>query len=108
MILDKFRLDGKAALVTGAGTGLGAAMALGLAEAGADVAALGRRENLVEETARRIEDLGRRALAVGADVTEADEVARAVERTEEALGGVDVLVNGAGVINTDPSVDVSS
>ena len=107
LILDKFRLDGKAALVTGAGTGLGAAMALGLAEAGADVAALGRRENLVEETARRIEDLGRRALAVGADVTEADEVARAVERTEEALGGVDVLVNGAGVINTDPSTNVS-
>ena len=107
MILDKFRLDEKTALVTGAGTGLGAAMALGLAEAGADVAVLGRRVNLVEETARRIEDLGRRALAVGADVTKEDEVARAVEQTEEALGGVDVLINGAGVINADPSVDVS-
>ena len=107
MILDKFRLDGKAALVTGAGTGLGAAMALGLAEAGADVAALGRRENLVAETARRIEELGHRALAIGADVTKADEVARAVEQTEEALGGVNVLINGAGVINADPSADVS-
>ena len=108
MILDKFRLDGKVALVTGAGTGLGAAMALGLAEAGAAVAVLGRREGLIEETARRIEDLGRRALAIGADVTKAEDVARAVGQTEETLGGVDVLVNGAGVINADPSVDVSS
>ena len=107
MILDKFRLDGKAALVTGAGTGLGAAMALGLAEAGADVAVLGRRENLVEDTARRIESLGRRALAIAADVTKADEVARAVEETEETLESIDVLVNGAGVINADPSADVS-
>ena len=108
MILDKFRLDGKVALVTGAGTGLGAAMALGLAEAGAAVAVLGRREGLVEaETARCIEDLGRRALAIGADVTKAEDVARAVEQTEETLGGVDVLINGAGVINADPSVDVS-
>ena len=107
LILDKFRLDGKTALVTGAGTGLGAAMALGLAEAGAAVAALGRRENLVAETARRIEAMGRSALAIGADVTNVDEVARAVEQTEEALGGIDVLINGAGVINADPSVDVS-
>ena len=107
MILDKFRLDGKVALVTGAGTGLGAAMALGLAEAGAAVAVLGRREGLVEKTARRIEDLGRRALAIGSDVTKAEDVARAVAQTEETLGGVDVLVNGAGVLNADPSVDVS-
>ena len=106
MILDKFRLDGKVALVTGAGTGLGAAMALGLAEAGADVAALGRREGLVEQTASRIEDSGRRALAIGADVTKAEEVAHAVEQTQETLGGVDVLINGAGVLNADPSVDV--
>ncbi len=54
MILDKFRLDGKVALVTGAGTGLGEAMALGLGEAGADVAVLGRRVHLVEDTARHI------------------------------------------------------
>ncbi len=107
MILDKFRLDGKVALVTGAGTGLGAAMALGLAEAGAAVAVLGRREGLVEQTARCIEDLGRRAHAIGADVTSAEDVARAVARTEETLGGVDVLINGAGVLNADPSVDVS-
>lgn len=93
--------------MTGAGTGLGEAMALGLAQAGADVAVLGRRTNLVEETAHRIEALGRRALAIGADVTKADEVARAVERTEEALGGIGILINGAGVINADPSVDVS-
>ena len=106
MILDKFRLDGKVALVTGAGTGLGAAMALGLAEAGAAVAALGRREGLVVQTASRIEDSGRRALAIGADVTKAEEVAHAVEQTQETLGGVDVLINGAGVLNADPSVDV--
>lgn len=106
MILDKFRLDERVALVTGAGTGLGAAMALGLAEAGAAVAVLGRRKHLVEETARRIEEIGRRALAIGADVTQADEVARAVQQTEEALGGIGILINGAGVINADPSADV--
>lgn len=107
VILDKFRLDGKVALVTGAGTGLGAAAARGLAEAGADVAALGRRAALVAETARRVEGLGRRALAIGADVTRADEVRRAVSRTEGALGAIDVLVNAAGVLNADASVDVS-
>ncbi len=107
VILDTFRLDGKVALVTGAGTGLGAAVARGLAEAGADVAALGRRARLLAGTARHIEGLGRRALPIGADVTRADEVNRAVSRTEGELGAIDVLVNAAGVLNADASVDVS-
>lgn len=107
MILEKFRLDGKVALVTGAGSGLGAAIALGLAEAGADVAALGRRAHLSAETARRVEKSGRRSLAIGADVSKAEEVTRAVARTEETLGGVDALINAAGVLNADASVDVS-
>lgn len=107
MILEKFRLDGKVALVTGAGSGLGAAIALGLAEAGADVAALGRRAHLAAETARRVEESGRRSLAIGADVSRAEDAARAVARTEEALGGVDALINAAGVLNADASVDVS-
>ncbi len=107
MVWGRFRLDGKAALVTGAGTGLGAAMARGLAEAGADVAALGRRARLVSETARQIEGFGRGALAISADVTQAEEVKRAVSRVEETLGGIDVLINAAGVLNADASVDVS-
>ena len=107
MILDKFRLDGKAALVTGAGSGLGRAMALALAEAGADVAVLGRRKDLVEETAKEIGKRGRRTLAAGADVSKSAEVGFAVERAEEALGPIDVLVNAAGVFNGEPTVELS-
>lgn len=107
MILDKFRLDGQVALVTGAGSGLGQAMALALAEAGADVALLGRRKVLVEETAREIGKRGRKALAAGADVSKAAEVKSAVERAEEALGPIGVLVNAAGVFNGEPTLGLS-
>ncbi|MBI3128007.1 MAG: SDR family oxidoreductase [Candidatus Tectomicrobia bacterium] len=105
--LDKFRLDGRTALVTGAGSGLGRAMALALAEAGADVAAVGRRKALVEEVAQEIRKRGRKALAAGADVSKAAEVKAAVERAEEALGPIDVLVNAAGVINFEPTLELS-
>ena len=67
-LLDRFRLDGKVAIVTGASSGLGAAFALGLAEAGADVAVCARRAEKLEATAERVRGLGRRCLAVPADV----------------------------------------
>jgi NAD(P)-dependent dehydrogenase (short-subunit alcohol dehydrogenase family) len=91
-------LHGKAALVTGGSRGIGAATALRLAREGADVAlTYVNGKEAAEEVVRRIEALGRRAVALRADAADADEAAGAVERAAEALGGLDVLVNNAGV-----------
>jgi NAD(P)-dependent dehydrogenase (short-subunit alcohol dehydrogenase family) len=102
-LLDRFRLDGKVAIVTGASSGLGAAFALGLAEAGADVAICARRVERLEETAARVRELGRRCLAVPADVARPEDCTRVVEETVRALGRVDVLVNNAGVGTAVPA-----
>jgi 3-oxoacyl-[acyl-carrier protein] reductase len=91
-------LDGRTVLVTGAGRGIGRAIALTLAEAGADVAVNYReRADAAEATAADIRELGRRALVVQADVSLAAEVARLVEATSSELGPIDILVNNAGV-----------
>lgn len=92
----RFSLDGKRALVTGASSGIGRAIAVAFAEAGADVALLARREDLLAEVAAEIESLGRRGLAIHCDVTESAEVEAAVQRVVEGLGGIDILVNNAG------------
>jgi NAD(P)-dependent dehydrogenase (short-subunit alcohol dehydrogenase family) len=102
-ILDRFRLDGKVAIVTGASSGLGAAFALGLAEAGADVAICARRVQRLEETADRVRALGRRCLAVPADVSQPGDCTRVVEETVRELGRVDVLVNNAGIGTAAPA-----
>jgi NAD(P)-dependent dehydrogenase (short-subunit alcohol dehydrogenase family) len=99
MILDKFKLDGKVALVTGAGSGLGQAMAVALAEAGADVALAGRRAEALVETERRISATGRKVLAVPADVSNSGDVKNLIAECESKLGPIDVLVNGAGVFS---------
>jgi NAD(P)-dependent dehydrogenase (short-subunit alcohol dehydrogenase family) len=104
MILDKLRLDGKVALVTGAGSGLGQAMAVALAEAGADVALAGRRAEALAETEKLISATGRKVLAIPADVSKAGDVKKAVSETESALGPIDILVNGAGVYNGDETL----
>jgi NAD(P)-dependent dehydrogenase (short-subunit alcohol dehydrogenase family) len=90
-------LDGQTALVTGAGRGLGRAMALALAHAGAAVAVLARSSDETAETVWLIEEQGGRALALNADVRSAEQLARAVAQTEEALGPISVLLNSAGV-----------
>jgi len=106
MILDKFKLNGKVAIVTGAGRGLGQGIAMGLAEAGADVA-LVVSTTTNNETAQKIKALGRRSCQIKADLLQKDSVARIVETTVKELGGVDILVNNAGIIRRAPLLEFS-
>ncbi|MCW2878859.1 MAG: short-chain dehydrogenase/reductase [Sphaerisporangium sp.] len=96
-MLERFRLDGKVAIVTGASSGLGVAFARGLAEAGADIAIGARRKDRLEETRRLVEETGRRCVAVATDVTRPEDCQALVEAAVAELGGVDILVNNAGV-----------
>ena len=96
-ILERFRLDGTVAVVTGASSGLGVGFAQALAEAGADVALGARRTDRLADVASAVEALGRRAIAVTTDVTDPEDATRLVEQTVDQLGRVDVLVNNAGI-----------
>ena len=96
MSIDRFSLSGKVALVTGASRGIGRGIALGFAEAGADVAVAARSEADLETLAKEIDSLGRRAIAVTADVTQRGDIETMIRRTVDELGGLDVLVNNAG------------
>ena len=107
MILDRFRLDGKVAIVTGAGKGIGKGIALGLAEAGADVVCAARTEREIDATAEAIRALGRRALALRTDVTVTADLERLVDTTVAELGRLDVLVNNAGGTGPRPALDTS-
>jgi NAD(P)-dependent dehydrogenase (short-subunit alcohol dehydrogenase family) len=101
-----FRLDGRTALVTGAASGIGARLAVGLAEFGADVACLDVTEAGLGETVSAVEATGQRALAVPADVTDADALEAAVRRAEDALGPLRLAVNCAGVHSNAPAEDM--
>src|SRR4051794_8440368 len=88
-VLDRLRLDGKVALVTGGGSGLGQAMALAMADAGADIAVSGRRREPLEETKRLVEGKGRRCFITQADVTSTEDVKRMIAEVIENLGKID-------------------
>ena len=106
MILDAFRLDGKVALVTGASAGMGAAIAIALAEAGADVACHGNSRK-PDTTCEAIARLGRRTAAVEGDLVNREVSRRLVEETEKKLGPIDILINNAGTVRRAPAIDYS-
>jgi len=107
VILDRFSLAGKVAVVTGAGKGIGRGIALGFAEAGADVVCAARTQQDIDEVAGAVAALGRRSLAVATDVMETDDLERLVEATVGELGRVDVLVNNAGGTMPRAAMDTS-
>jgi 2-deoxy-D-gluconate 3-dehydrogenase len=101
-----FRLDGRCALVTGAATGIGAAIATALAEAGADVACHGNTRP-AEATADAIRGLGRRAIALKGDLGQRETPAQLLDATLEAFGQIDLLINNAGMIRRSPAAEFS-
>jgi sorbose reductase len=103
-ILERFSLEGRTALVTGGGTGIGKGFAIALAEAGADVAVSGRTAATIEAVAAEVEALGRKSLAIVADVRVKAEVDAMVDAVVDAWGKLDIGVNNAGVC-THVSVD---
>jgi 2-deoxy-D-gluconate 3-dehydrogenase len=103
MILDKFKLNGKVAIVTGASRGLGRGMALGLAEAGADLVLVGVSD--MAATRDEIEKLGRRCALVTANLNDKDCVATIVNTAVAKMGGIDILVNNAGIIRRGPLLE---
>jgi 2-dehydro-3-deoxy-D-gluconate 5-dehydrogenase len=103
---DPFRLDGKVALVTGSASGIGAAIALELARAGADVMCHGK-DDPGTAVAEQIRGLGRRAFALSADLADRATHAALVESTVKQLGRLDILVNNAGLIRRAPAVEYS-
>jgi len=102
-VLDRFRLDGKVAVVTGASAGLGVAFAQALAEAGADVALGARRVDRLETTKALVTEIGRRAIAVATDVSLPEDCQRLVDTTMAEFGRVDILVNNAGIGTAVPA-----
>jgi NAD(P)-dependent dehydrogenase (short-subunit alcohol dehydrogenase family) len=94
--LDLFRLDGRTAIVTGGGRGLGQYMAEALSDAGANVVLCARKKEALEEVKAEIEDRSGKALALACDVTDPEDVNRVVAETEEAFGAIDILVNNSG------------
>jgi NAD(P)-dependent dehydrogenase (short-subunit alcohol dehydrogenase family) len=100
-----FDLSGRSAVVIGGTSGIGLAMAIGLAEAGADVVATSRRQEQVDDAATRIQSKGRRSLRITSDVADAASLHKLCDQTIAAFGKVDILINAAGKIKRAPTVD---
>ncbi|MDN4193800.1 2-dehydro-3-deoxy-D-gluconate 5-dehydrogenase KduD [Citrobacter freundii] len=105
MIQEAFRLEGKVVIVTGCDTGLGQGMAVALAEAGCDVVGVNRK--IPHETAEKINALGRRFMAIQADLSQQDALTSIVTQSVSAFGRVDILVNNAGTIRRQDALDFS-
>jgi 2-dehydro-3-deoxy-D-gluconate 5-dehydrogenase len=99
---DLFRIEGQAAIVTGGGRGLGRAMAVALAEAGADCVLVARREADLADSVKAVAATGRRAVAVAGDVTDPATGERAVQAAQKSFGRLDILVNNAGTYHMQP------
>jgi len=106
MIIEEFGVKGSVAIVTGAGRGIGKAIALALAEAGADVAVVARTKEQIEQTAEEVRSLGHKALAIPTDVSQEDQVKRAVEQIISEFGKIDILCNNAGTIVVKPVTSI--
>jgi NAD(P)-dependent dehydrogenase (short-subunit alcohol dehydrogenase family) len=107
MSLEMFSLKGRVAVVMGGTSGIGRTMALGLAEAGADVVATGRRENLVQEVSGEIEKLGRQSLAKATDASSRESIDALRDEVVSKLGRVDILLNAAGQIFRKPTLSIT-
>jgi 7-alpha-hydroxysteroid dehydrogenase len=107
VILDRFRIDGQVAVVTGAGRGIGAASAVALAEAGADVLISARTTEQLDEVAKQVAATGRRAEVVVADLSDLDAVAGLAEAAQAAFGRLDIVVNNVGGAMPRPFLDTS-
>ncbi len=106
MILDRFKLDGKVAIVTGGSKGIGKAFAEALAEAGADLALVARTQSDLDATAAQIRQAtGRRVMTHAADLGDLAQIQPTVEAVVAEYGGIDILVNNAGVINRAPALE---
>ncbi|MCV2512233.1 2-dehydro-3-deoxy-D-gluconate 5-dehydrogenase KduD [Leclercia pneumoniae] len=105
MIMDAFNLSGKVAIVTGCDTGLGQGMTLGLAQAGCDIVGVNRK--IPQETAEKVNALGRRFMAIQADLSKQDALDDIVNQTVTEMGRVDILVNNAGTIRREDALNFS-
>lgn len=106
-ILDRFRLDGQVALITGSGRGIGAAIALAFADAGADIVLSARSQKELDATAAKVRERGRRALTVVCDVLDAAQRQALADKTMAEFGRLDILVNNAGGGGPKPALAVS-